>query len=68
MNKGFIRRFKPLEIVTESQLEQVHQATLDVLMQTGVSILHERALQLMKDNDCPRSWRSVCGVRRRASA
>jgi len=52
MNKGFIRRFKPLEIVTESQLEQVHQATLDVLMQTGVSILHERALQLMKDNDC----------------
>lgn len=35
MLKGFTRKFKPLEIVTEEQVEEIHKAMLDVLRETG---------------------------------
>ena len=52
MLKGFIRNFKPLEILTEEQIESIHQATLNVLQEVGVQILHDRALELLQQNDC----------------
>ena len=52
MLKGFNRNFKPLEILTEEQVESIHQGTLNVLQEVGVQILHDRALELFQQNDC----------------
>lgn len=50
--KGFPRRFKPLEILTEEQVEAIHKGTLEVLWVTGVMVDHERALKLFESNGC----------------
>jgi len=50
--KGFKRRFKPLELLTEEQIEEIHRGTLDVLWVTGIRIEHERALKLCEKNGC----------------
>jgi trimethylamine:corrinoid methyltransferase-like protein len=50
--KGFIRKFKPLEILTEEQFQSIHKATLDVLQNVGIRIEHKRALKLLESNDC----------------
>jgi len=52
MLKGFTRKFKPLEILTEEQLEAIHKGTLRVLWQTGVTVHHDKALRLFKKNGC----------------
>jgi len=52
MLKGFTRKFKPLEILTQEQVEEIHRATLDVLWQTGVRFESERALKLFAKNGC----------------
>jgi len=49
---GFMRNFKPLEILTEEQIEAIHQGTLDVLERTGLRIEHKRALKLLEKNGC----------------
>ena len=49
---GFTRTFKPLEILTEEQVEAIHRGTLEVLWVTGVRMEHERALQLFEKNGC----------------
>ena len=50
--KGFTRKFKPLEILTEEQIEEIHRGTLEVLWVTGVRFEHERALKLFEKNGC----------------
>jgi len=50
--KGFTRNFKPLEILTEEQLEAIHRGTLEVLWVTGVRVEDERALKLFEKNGC----------------
>ena len=52
MLKGYTRNFKPLEILTEEQLQAIHRGTLDVLETTGVRVEHDRALQLFADHGC----------------
>lgn len=52
MLKGFTRNFPPLRILTEEQVEAIHQGTLDVLSETGIRMEHERALKLFEKNDC----------------
>jgi trimethylamine--corrinoid protein Co-methyltransferase len=52
MLKGFTRNFKPLEILTQEQVEAIHRATLDVLWQTGVTFHHVKALKLFEKNGC----------------
>ena len=52
MLKGFTRNFKPLEILTEEQMQAIHRGTLDVLETTGVRIEHDKALELFADNGC----------------
>ncbi len=42
--KGFTRNFKPLEILTEEQVEAIHHGALDVLESTGVGVEHDREL------------------------
>ena len=50
--KGFTRHLKPLEILTEEQVEAIHRGTLEVLETTGLRIEHERALKVFEKNGC----------------
>ena len=50
--KGFARNFKPLELLTEEQVEEIHKGTLEVLWVTGVRVEHEKALKLFESNGC----------------
>ncbi len=50
--KGLTRNFRPLEILTEEQVEAIHRGILDVLESTGVRVEHERALKLFEKNGC----------------
>ena len=50
--KGFTRNFKPLEILTEEQVEAIHHGVLAVLETTGVRVEHDRALKLFEKNGC----------------
>ena len=50
--KGFTRNFKPLEILTEEQVEAIHRGTLEVLWVTGMRVEHQRALKLFEKNGC----------------
>jgi len=50
--KGFTRNFKPLELLTEEEVEAIHRGTLEVLWVTGVSVQHQRALKLFEKNGC----------------
>ena len=52
MLKGFTRKFPPLKILTEEQIESIHKAILDVLRQTGVTFHSERALKDLDKNGC----------------
>ncbi len=50
--RGFTRNFKPLEILTQEQLEAIHRGTLEVLWVTGIRMVHKRALQLLGRSGC----------------
>jgi trimethylamine--corrinoid protein Co-methyltransferase len=50
--KGFTRKFRPLEILAEEEVEAIHRGTLEVLSVTGVRMEHERALKLFEKNGC----------------
>jgi trimethylamine--corrinoid protein Co-methyltransferase len=50
--KGFVRKFKPLEILTDEELEAIHKSTLEVLWTTGVRMEHDRALKLLEQHGC----------------
>ncbi len=52
MLKGFTRKFKALEILTEGQLEAIHKGTLEILEQTGVRFESKKALKLFEKNGC----------------
>ena len=52
MLKGFTRKFKPLEILTEEQVRAIHKAVLDVLRETGATFHSERALKDLDKNGC----------------
>lgn len=52
MRRGFRRNFEPIRIMSDSQVEAIHRATLDVLEKTGVKFESERALRLLEQNGC----------------
>jgi trimethylamine--corrinoid protein Co-methyltransferase len=52
MLKGFTRKFKPLAILTEEQIEDIHRGTLDVLETAGVRVECDRGLELFADHGC----------------
>lgn len=43
---------RPLEILTSSQVERIHSATLDILERTGVVFEHEKAIDVLHDAGC----------------
>jgi len=50
--KGFKRKFKPLEILSEVETEAIHAASIDILKETGVKFESKWALDFFKKNDC----------------
>lgn len=50
--RGFKRNLKPLEILTEDQVQEMHQAVLTVLWDTGVRIESDWALKFLKKEGC----------------
>ncbi|MEW6444002.1 MAG: trimethylamine methyltransferase family protein [bacterium] len=52
MHRGFTRNFRPLEILTQEQVETIWSRALDVLWTTGVRIEHRRALEVLERNGC----------------
>jgi trimethylamine---corrinoid protein Co-methyltransferase len=41
-------KFRPrLSVLSEAQIEQIHQATLELLERTGIQVTHARALELL---------------------
>ncbi len=43
------RQFPPVELVSADAVEAVHNASLKVLQETGIKVLHEGARSIMKD-------------------
>jgi trimethylamine--corrinoid protein Co-methyltransferase len=52
LRKGFMRKIKPLEILTKEQVEAIHRGTLDILERTGVRFEDDRALKFLEDSGC----------------
>lgn len=52
MIKGFTRKFKPLDLLSEEEVEAIHRGALYVLEKTGMRVKHERALKLYADHGC----------------
>ncbi len=50
--RGFTRRFPPLKLLSDEQVEEIHRSTLQVLWTTGAHVEHERALKLFEQNGC----------------
>jgi trimethylamine--corrinoid protein Co-methyltransferase len=49
---GFSRNFRPLEILTEEQVDAITKGTLQVLEETGIRMEHERGLKLLESHGC----------------
>jgi trimethylamine--corrinoid protein Co-methyltransferase len=52
MLNGYTRTFKPLEMLSNVDLERIHRGALYVLEKTGMRVEHDRALELFADNHC----------------
>ena len=52
MLKGFNRNYKPIDIISDEEMESIHKGALYVLETTGMRIEHDKALQLSADNGC----------------
>jgi trimethylamine--corrinoid protein Co-methyltransferase len=53
MQTGFKSECIPdYRLLTEDQIKEIHQATLELLEKTGVKVLNEEALGLLKDAGC----------------
>jgi trimethylamine--corrinoid protein Co-methyltransferase len=50
--RGIVRNFKPLNILTEEQVEEIHRGALDVLEVTGVQVESEKALKIYEKGGC----------------
>ncbi|MBN1835988.1 MAG: trimethylamine methyltransferase family protein [Spirochaetales bacterium] len=50
--RGFRRTFKPLEVLTQEQVEDVKRGVLAVLQNTGLRFESKMALELFQKNDC----------------
>ncbi len=39
-------------LLTEEQIQELHQASLNILRKTGIRVMHKEALDLLKDSGC----------------
>ena len=53
MNSGFRTQCVPnYRLLTEDQIQEIHRASLEVLETVGVRLLHEEAVELLRDAGC----------------
>jgi trimethylamine--corrinoid protein Co-methyltransferase len=53
MNSGFRTQCVPsYRLLTEDQIKEIHRASLEVLETVGVRLLHEEAVQLLREAGC----------------
>ena len=52
MQKGFTRKFPPLNVLTEEQVTAMHRAVLDTLSESGVRFESERTLKDLQKCGC----------------
>jgi len=52
MQKGFKRNFEPIKILTDSQVEQIHAASLNVLEEVGFKYESKKCLKLLEEHGC----------------
>jgi trimethylamine--corrinoid protein Co-methyltransferase len=52
MLKGFKRNFKPLEILRDNEIQQIHSSVLNLLRFTGIRFECNEALKLFEQNGC----------------
>jgi trimethylamine--corrinoid protein Co-methyltransferase len=50
--KGFIRKIKPLDVLNDEQIEQIHNGALEVLDKTGVTVESRGALEIYDKGGC----------------
>jgi trimethylamine---corrinoid protein Co-methyltransferase len=50
--RGFDRRFKPFEILTDEQIEAIHKSVIQVLEETGLAFHDKRALNIFAEHGC----------------
>ncbi len=50
--KGFKRKCKPVELLSEEEVETMHTASIDILKETGVRFESKWALNFLKKNGC----------------
>ena len=52
MRRGFTRKYEPVRVLSDSQVETIHKRTLEVLSEVGCKFESQRALKLLKENGC----------------
>jgi len=50
LRKGFTRKFEPVRILSDTQIETLHKRTLEVMAETGCKFESVKALELLKKN------------------
>jgi len=59
MQQGYKRRFEAIRVLTDSQIEEVHAATLQILQETGFMYESKRALKVLEDHGCAVDYESM---------
>ena len=52
MQRGFKRKFETIKIISDSQIEQIHTSSLQVLEEAGFKYDSDKALKLLQSNGC----------------
>jgi len=52
LRKGFTRKFEPVRVLSDAQVETIHKKTLEVMAEVGCKFESVKALELLKKNGC----------------
>ena len=52
MQKGYKRKFEPIKVLTETQMDHIHSSTLQVLEEIGFKYESYKALKVLEEHDC----------------
>ena len=56
--RGFVRNFEPLRILSQGEVERIHQGALDILEVAGVRVDGERARKIYENGGC-NGWQAI---------
>jgi trimethylamine--corrinoid protein Co-methyltransferase len=52
LRRGFTRKYEPVRVLSDAQVETIHKRTLEVMAEVGCKFESDRALRLLKENGC----------------